>query len=77
MQEKFADGSYGEPRPFNQSEMEELVKDPNVEHVEVFEGTEKEIARRRSFRKNTERIEAKARAKRRKRNKQSKKARRR
>lgn len=68
MQEKRYDGSYGEPRPFNQQEMEELVKDPEVEHVEVFEGTEKEIARRRSLRKNNQRVEAQARAKRRKRN---------
>lgn len=77
MQEKFTDGSYGEPRPFNQSEMEKSLSDPKVEHVEVFHATEEEMARRRSFRENNERVESIARAKRRKRNKQAKKARRR
>lgn len=46
MQERMLDGSYGEPRPFSKEEMNESMKNPEVSHVEVFNGTPSEMQRR-------------------------------
>lgn len=41
------DGSYGEPRVFNKEEMDELMKNPEVDHVEVFNNTPDGLSKRR------------------------------
>lgn len=74
MQERFNDGSYGEPRPFNQVEMEESLKNPDVEAVEVFRSRPSEMRRR--MRLFDESQQAKSRAARKRKNKQSRKTRR-
>lgn len=40
------DGTYGVPREFNKTEMYALLLNENVEHVEVFNPTPKEMKRR-------------------------------
>ena len=46
MQERMLDGSYGEPKPYNQQLMGEMLENPEVDHVEVFNGTPSEMQRR-------------------------------
>lgn len=43
MQEKRWDGSFGEIKPMTPENMERSLKDPNVQHVEVFEATEENL----------------------------------
>ena len=49
MQEKMIDGSYGEPVPFDEKRMGTMLQDPNVEHVEVFNASKKEMHRRKQL----------------------------
>jgi hypothetical protein len=46
MQVKNYDGSYGLPEKFDSDKLKERLLDPKVEKVEVFNGTEEELARR-------------------------------
>jgi len=39
-------GTMGNVSPFHQEKLEEMMKDPNIDHVDVFEGTPEEIERR-------------------------------
>jgi len=52
MQAKNHDGSYGDVMPYDQNILDGLMKRPEVKHVEVFEGTPEEIARRQKMRNN-------------------------
>lgn len=47
MQARMKDGTYGLPQEYTQSGLEELMKNPKVEHVEVFNGTPEEIEKRK------------------------------
>jgi len=47
MQERNIDGSYGEPVPYDESELKKKLMDPNVDHVEVFNSTPDELSKRR------------------------------
>jgi len=49
MQAKMLDGSYGEPIPFDQIQMNNLLENPQVEHVEVFNNTPNEMNRRKDL----------------------------
>ena len=49
MQAKMNDGTYGLPVEFNQKGLDALLKDKNVDHVEVFEGTPEEIKKRKKY----------------------------
>ncbi|MGV3695522.1 hypothetical protein [Flavobacterium sp.] len=49
MQERYHDGSYGKIAPLNSDKLEDWLRKPEVSHVEVFEGTPEEIARREKF----------------------------
>jgi hypothetical protein len=52
MQAKNHDGTYGEPTPFSQDGMNKLLQKKDVSHVEVFEGTPEELAKRAAFKNN-------------------------
>jgi hypothetical protein len=49
MQSRHHDGSYGQLKPFSQDEMLKEMQNPNVSHVEVFEGTEEQIKYRQKL----------------------------
>lgn len=49
MQERMNDGSYGEPVPYDETEMKRKLADPDVDHVEVFNATAKEMHRRKQL----------------------------
>jgi len=46
MQVKHFDGSFGPVEPFDGNELKKRLAQPNVQHVEVFDGTPQEIERR-------------------------------
>lgn len=49
MQEKMIDGSFGKPVPFNQAKFKKMLADQNVAHVEVFNNTPEEMAKRQEL----------------------------
>lgn len=51
MQAKMNDGTYGEIMPYEKKGLERMLEDPNVEKVEVFNATEKEMKRRKKLSK--------------------------
>ena len=46
MQVKHHDGSFGLPEKLDSEKLENWLRDPTVEKVEVFNATEEELARR-------------------------------
>lgn len=64
-------GGYGEPIPYNKDKMESLLDGDDIDCVEVFRATEKELTRR------TELFNKTKKAKQRKRNKNARKSRKR
>lgn len=49
MQERMLDGSYGNPVPYDESEMKRMLADPGVNHVDVFNATPDEMHRRKQL----------------------------
>jgi hypothetical protein len=49
MQAKHHDGSYGPIEPFTEEGMKRTMANPNVQHVEVFDGTEENIKARKKL----------------------------
>lgn len=42
-------GILGEPIPFNADQLSKMLSDPNIDHVDVFEGTEENIKNRKKL----------------------------
>ncbi|WP_340112645.1 hypothetical protein [Maribellus mangrovi] len=74
MQERMIDGSVGAPMPFSNENLERSLNDPNVESVDVFRATPEAMRRRHDLFRDQQ--EAKARRKRKRKNRIAKKSRR-
>lgn len=53
MQENMLDGSYGEPREFNMNELNSLLLNSSVDHVDVFNNTPEEMKKRTNLFKSS------------------------
>lgn len=49
MQSVDLNGILGEPTPLEPKKLAEMLKDPNIDHVDVFEGTEENIQHRKKL----------------------------